>query len=74
VGKGRALGVADVKFTGQVLPKNKRVTYRLDIKRLLQNRLKMVIADGSVAVDGKQIYTASALRVGLFEDTSGLNA
>ncbi len=73
VGKGRALGVGEVKFTGQILPHNKRVVYRLDIKRLLQNRLKMVIADGTVEVDGKKIYTAAALRVGLFEDLSGLN-
>lgn len=74
IGKGRALGVGEVKFFGQVLPQNKCVTYRLDIKRLLQGRLKMVIADGSVLVDGKPIYSAAALRVGLFEDTSGLDA
>lgn len=65
-GRGRALGVGEVKFTGQILPVNKRVTYRLDIKRLLTSKLKLAIADGEVAVDGKTIYTASGLRVGLF--------
>jgi 3-hydroxyacyl-[acyl-carrier protein] dehydratase/trans-2-decenoyl-[acyl-carrier protein] isomerase len=73
IGKGRALGVGEVKFTGQVLPTNKRVTYHIHIKRLLQNRLKMAIADGTVSVDGKKIYEATALRVGLFEDLSGLS-
>jgi len=68
-GKGRALGVGNVKFTGQVLPTAKRVTYTLDIKRLIARKLSMVIADGSVAVDGRTIYTASDLRVGLFQST-----
>jgi 3-hydroxyacyl-[acyl-carrier protein] dehydratase/trans-2-decenoyl-[acyl-carrier protein] isomerase len=67
-GKGRALGVGEVKFTGQVLPTSKRVTYRLDIQRLLTSRLKLAIADGEVSVDGKTIYTASHLKVGLFTD------
>lgn len=74
IGKGRALGVGEVKFTGQILPTNHLVEYRLDIKRLLQNRLKMVIADGTVSVDGTKIYTASGLRIGVFEDTSALNS
>lgn len=73
IGKGRALGVGEVKFTGQILPTHHKVTYHLHIKRLLQNRLKMAIADGTVSVDGKQIYEATALRVGLFEDLSGLS-
>jgi 3-hydroxyacyl-[acyl-carrier protein] dehydratase / trans-2-decenoyl-[acyl-carrier protein] isomerase len=68
-GKGRALGVGEVKFTGQILPHHQQVTYRLDIKRLLSGRLRLGIADGSVAVDGKVIYTAEGLRVGLFDDT-----
>ena len=65
-GKGRALGVGEVKFTGQILPTNKLVTYRLSIKRLLTGKLKLAIADGEVAVDDKTIYTANGLRVGLF--------
>jgi 3-hydroxyacyl-[acyl-carrier protein] dehydratase/trans-2-decenoyl-[acyl-carrier protein] isomerase len=67
-GKGRALGVGEVKFTGQILPANKLVTYRLDISRLLTHRLKLAIADGEVAVDGKTIYTATNLKVGLFSE------
>lgn len=65
-GKGRALGVGEVKFTGQILPENRLVTYRVDIKRLLTSKLKLAIGDGSVQVDGTTIYTATGLRVGLF--------
>jgi 3-hydroxyacyl-[acyl-carrier protein] dehydratase/trans-2-decenoyl-[acyl-carrier protein] isomerase len=68
-GKGRALGAGNVKFTGQVLPTARRVTYTLDIKRLIARKLSMVIADGRVAVDGRTIYTAGDLRVGLFQST-----
>lgn len=70
VGKGRALGVNEVKFTGQILPENSLVTYQLDIKRLLSGKLKLAIADGTVSVDGKEIYTANGLRVGLFGEVS----
>lgn len=73
-GKGRALGCGEVKFFGQILPDAKQVTYRLDIKRLIQRRLIMGIADGSVAVDGKVIYTAADLKVGVFKDTASLSA
>lgn len=68
-GKGRALGVGEVKFTGQILPAAREVTYRLDFKRLIRRKLSMVIADGSVAVDGRRIYTATDLKVGIFEST-----
>lgn len=68
-GKGRALGAGNVKFFGQILPTAKKVTYKLDIKRLIQRKLVMGIADGSVEVDGKEIYTATDLKVGLFEST-----
>jgi 3-hydroxyacyl-[acyl-carrier protein] dehydratase/trans-2-decenoyl-[acyl-carrier protein] isomerase len=66
LGKGRALGVGDVKFTGQILPTHKRVTYRLSLKRLLTGKLKLAIADGEVSVDGRTIYVANGLRVGIF--------
>lgn len=72
MGKGRALGVGEVKFSGQILPEHRLVAYRLDIKRLLKGRLKLAIADGSVSVDGKTIYQASGLRVGLFTDTAAI--
>jgi 3-hydroxyacyl-[acyl-carrier protein] dehydratase/trans-2-decenoyl-[acyl-carrier protein] isomerase len=65
-GKGRALGVGEVKFTGQILPTDSLVTYRLSIKRLMTSKLKLAIADGLVEVDGKKIYEANNLRVGLF--------
>lgn len=71
-GRGRALGCGEVKFFGQVLPEAKIVTYTLDIKRLINRKLVMGIADGSLAVDGTPIYTASDLRVGLFQDTAVL--
>ena len=68
-GRGRALGAGEVKFTGQVLPGATLVTYRLDIRRLIERRLCMGIADGSVSVDGREIYVAKDLRVGLFTST-----
>jgi len=69
LGRGRALGVGKVKFTGQVLPTSKLVTYQLDFKRLIERKLNMAIADGSMSVDGREIYTAEDLRVGLFTST-----
>ena len=68
-GRGRALGVGKVKFTGQILPTSKLVTFQVDIKRIISRRLNMAIADGSVSVDGREIYTAEDLRVGLFTST-----
>ncbi|HKX57575.1 MAG TPA: bifunctional 3-hydroxydecanoyl-ACP dehydratase/trans-2-decenoyl-ACP isomerase [Xanthomonadales bacterium] len=68
-GKGRALGVGEVKFTGQILPTAKKVIYKLDIKRLIARKLAMLIADGTVSVDGRVIYTATDLKVGLFAST-----
>ncbi len=68
-GKGRALGADEVKFTGQVTPKNKLVTYRIDLKRIIMRKLYMGVADGIMDVDGKVIYTAKNLRVGLFTST-----
>ncbi len=70
-GHGRALGAGEVKFSGQVLPKNKRVTYQIDLKRVIKRRLYMGIADAIMEVDGRQIYTANDLRVGLFTSTEG---
>ena len=68
-GRGRALGVGEVKFTGQVLPSATLVQYEIDIKRVVRGKLKMVIADGRTLVDGREIYTAENLRVGLFGST-----
>jgi len=68
-GRGRALGAGEVKFTGQVLPSAKKVTYYIDIKRLIMRKLVMGIADARMEVDGREIYVANDLRVGLFTRT-----
>ena len=68
-GRGRALGADEIKFSGQVTPNNKLVTYRIDMKRVVMRKLFMGVADGYMEVDGKQIYTAKNLRVGLFTST-----
>ncbi len=69
-GKGRALGVGEVKFTGQVLPASRKVTYCIHFKRIINRNLVMGIADGEVSVDGQLIYIARDLKVGLFKDTN----
>ncbi|MFC1503199.1 bifunctional 3-hydroxydecanoyl-ACP dehydratase/trans-2-decenoyl-ACP isomerase [Pseudomonadota bacterium] len=69
-GKGRALGVGEVKFTGQILPTAKKVTYEINLKRVINRKLVMGVADGRVLVDGKEIYVAKDLKVGLFTDTA----
>lgn len=69
-GKGRALGAKEIKFFGQVLPSSKIITYEIHIKRLLKSKLIMGLADGYMAVDGRPIYEAKDLKVGLFKDTS----
>ena len=68
-GRGRALGSGIVKFSGQVTPKNKLVTYRIDMRRVMLRKLVMGVADGCMLVDGKEIYSAEDLRVGLFKST-----
>ncbi|AWL11905.1 3-hydroxyacyl-[acyl-carrier-protein] dehydratase [Saliniradius amylolyticus] len=70
-GKGRALGVGEVKFTGQILPDASKVTYKIHMKRVIKRKLFMGMADGYVEVDGRPIYEAKDLKVGLFQDTSG---
>ena len=71
-GRGRALGVGEVKFTGQVLPDASLVSYQIDIRRVVRGKLALVIADGRTLVDGREIYTAEELRVGLFTSTEAL--
>jgi 3-hydroxyacyl-[acyl-carrier protein] dehydratase/trans-2-decenoyl-[acyl-carrier protein] isomerase len=68
-GRGRALGVGQVKFIGEVLPNAKLVTYHLNFKRIIQRKLIMGIADGLMSVDGKPVYEAAGLKVGLFAAT-----
>jgi 3-hydroxyacyl-[acyl-carrier protein] dehydratase/trans-2-decenoyl-[acyl-carrier protein] isomerase len=70
-GRGLALGVGTVKFTGQVEPAAKRIAYRLDIKRVVRRQVTLAIADGTMMVDGSPIYEANGLRVGVFPATDG---
>lgn len=66
-GLGRALGVDEVRFFGQVQPHIRRIAYQIDIKRVIARKLVMVIGDGSLTADGEKIYAARGLRVGLFD-------
>jgi len=68
-GRGRALGAGEVKFTGQVLPTAKLVRYHIDLKRVIMRKLVMGIGDARMEVDGREIYVANDLRVGLFTRT-----
>lgn len=65
-GRGRALGVGEVKFTDQVLPSVKKVVYGIELKRVFRSKLVLGIADGWLEADGVRIYEASNLRVGVF--------
>ncbi len=71
-GRGRALGVGEVGFRGQVTPDKKLVTYRVDMTRVIMRKLYMGVADAELEVDGKVIYTAKDLRVGLFTSTENM--
>ncbi len=67
-GKGRALGVGTVKFTGEVLQNVKLVTYEIDMKKIMSPGGTTVgLANGVVLADGKKIYSADSLKVGLFK-------
>ena len=68
-GRGRALGAGEVKFSGQVLPTGKKITYYIDLKRVIMRKLVMGIADARMELDGREIYVANDLRVGLFTST-----
>ncbi len=70
-GRGRALGVGEVKFTGQVLETAKKLTYRINIKRLIMRKLVMGIADGVLSCDGEPAFEAKDMRVTLFTPTEG---
>lgn len=65
-GRGRALGVGEVKFTGMVTPEVRKVEYVVDIQRLIMRKLNMAIADGVMKADGEIIYTTKDMRVGTF--------
>ncbi len=65
-GRGRALGVGEVKFSGTVIPSVKKVTYQVDIKRIILRKLKLGIADGVMKADGEPVYQVKDMRVGVF--------
>ena len=68
-GRGRALGAGEIRLSGQVLPSAKLVSYRLDIRRIVNRQLVLGIAKGTMLMDGEPIYECSDLRVGLFTST-----
>ena len=65
-GRGRAISVGNVKFSGMILPQTKKLEYNINLKRVLTSKLVLGIADGILLADGKPIYEASDLRVALF--------
>ncbi|WP_340108056.1 bifunctional 3-hydroxydecanoyl-ACP dehydratase/trans-2-decenoyl-ACP isomerase [Pikeienuella sp. HZG-20] len=67
-GRGRALGVGEVKFSGMVTPKVKLIRYTVEFKRIIDRKLKLGIASGVMEADGEPIYTTTDMRVGLFKD------
>jgi 3-hydroxyacyl-[acyl-carrier protein] dehydratase/trans-2-decenoyl-[acyl-carrier protein] isomerase len=68
IGRGRALGVGEVKFTGMVTPASKLLKYTVDLKRVIDRKLKLAIADGQIELDGELIFTVKDMRVGLFTE------
>ena len=68
-GSGSALAVGGVKFSGQILPSNKKLVYKLDIKRIIMRKLILVIANGNVICDDTLVYEAEDIRVGLFKES-----
>ena len=73
-GRGRALGVGEVKLTGMIVPTVKKLTYHVHLKRVILRRLVLGIADGFVHADGKPVYEVSDLKVGLFQDAAAAAA
>jgi len=67
-GKGRALGVGDVKFRGQVRPYHKKIVYNINIKKIITKSKSMIWADGELRADNKKIYSAKNLQVGIFDN------
>jgi 3-hydroxyacyl-[acyl-carrier protein] dehydratase / trans-2-decenoyl-[acyl-carrier protein] isomerase len=66
-GRGRAIGVGEVKLAGMVTPATKKVTYEVDVKRLVLRKLKLAVADGVMKADGEVVYNVTDMKVGLFQ-------
>lgn len=73
-GSGRALGLGELKLTGQVTPKTKLVKYVVDLKRVINRKLVLGIGDGKMYADGELIYEATGLKVGLFDNSAEATA
>lgn len=69
-GSGRALGLGELKLTGQVTPETKLVKYVVDLKRVMTGKLVLGIADGRMFADGEEVYVAKGMKVGLFDNTA----
>ena len=70
-GRGRALGVGEVKFSDMVVPTVKKIIYGVDVKRIFKGKLNLAVADGWLEADGKRIYQVANMRVGLFGASAG---
>ena len=68
LGRGRALGVGEVKFVDMITPETKQIVYHVDFTRVMDRKLKLGIADGKIFADGKHVFTALGMKVGLFQD------
>jgi len=64
-GKGRALGIGEVKYRGEILPSSGTITYRLDIRKIVKGTIAVAIADGQVLLHGQVVHTAKSLQVGI---------
>jgi len=70
-GRGRALGVGEVKFSGMVTPAVARIRYIVDIRRVRRGKVVLGLSDGIMEADGEKVFSASGMRVGLFQDAAG---
>ncbi|ETR77973.1 3-hydroxydecanoyl-ACP dehydratase [Afipia sp. P52-10] len=71
-GRGRALGLGELKFSGQVLPNVRKIVYNVDFKRVMRSKLVLGVADGWLSADGEIIYRAKDLKVGLFQQEAAV--
>ena len=73
-GRGRALGVGEVKLGAMVVPETKQLRYIIDFKRVMMRKLVLGVADGIVDADGERAYAVKDLKVGLFQDSAAAPA
>ena len=69
-GRGRAIGVGEVKLTGMITPKVKKVVYEVEVTRLILRKLKLAVSNGILKADGETVYQVTDMKVGLFEPTA----